>query len=73
VLVAVAVSFGTLTIVDIVRVLAGSPGGLLTSLSTLCHIQGGVTRRADRVPRSVVCILQVTIRDESGSVFAVRS
>ena len=30
-------------------------------------------RRADRVPRSAVCILQVTIRGESGLVFAVRS
>lgn len=34
-LVAVAVSFGTLTIVDIVRILTGSQGGLLTSISAL--------------------------------------
>ena len=32
-LVAVAVSFGTLTIVDIVRILTGSQGGLLNSIS----------------------------------------
>src|SRR3954454_17792828 len=32
-LVAVVVSFGTLTIVDIVRILTGSKGGLLNSMS----------------------------------------
>ena len=45
-LVAVAVSFGTLTIVDVVRILTGSHGGLLTSISAVLILAYALFRRA---------------------------